>query len=243
MTDASGAILGTREVKTASTSCRELDGPLVLVLSVMIQPALEPPPEPPPPPPAPPPQVVVVAPPPPEKSSAPWRFGVEAGPTFTAGLTPGPALGLQFELNALPTSGLSFGVGGRLLLPQTTSLSGGASANVYAGTGQVSLCPRWPLPHGLELAACAGAEVGGLRVEPVGLQGGTAQTSLLVDAFATANLAWVLANRAYLRLGAGAIVPLHRDTFTYTGPTGDIGFFQPSAVAGQASLDVGLRFP
>jgi hypothetical protein len=243
MTDSSGAILGSREVKTDSPSCRDLDGSLVLVLSVMIEPALEPPPAPPPPPPAPLPLVIVVAPPPPEKPGPPWRFGVEAGPTVTAGLTPAPALGLQLELTAIPLSGLAFGLGGRLLLPQTTSLSAGASANVYAGTGRVSVCPRWELPRGFELAACAGAEVGGLRVEPVGLQSGTSQTSLLVDAMATANVTWVLADRAYLRLGAGVLVPFHRDTFTYTGPTGDIGFFQPSAVAGEASLSIGLRFP
>jgi hypothetical protein len=53
----------------------------------------------------------------------------------------------------------------------------------------------------------------------------------------------VVADRAYLRVGAGAIVPFRRDTFTYTGPTGDVAFFRPSAVAGEASLAAGLRFP
>jgi hypothetical protein len=246
MTDSTGAILGRRTVATRSPSCRELDGPLSFVLSVMIEPNTEraapplPTPPPPTPVPTPPPTVVAPAAPP----SEPWKFSVAVGPTFTSGLTPNPDIGLALEVAVIPTSAFSIEVGGRILLQQSISLPEGASANISVDTGSAAFCPRWVLGARFELSACAGAEAGALRVVPVGFSTGQTDVRLLLDLTARARLAWVLAGRAFIALGAGGLVPLRRDTFGYSEPgAGNVTFFQPSAIGGQVDLAAGLRFP
>ncbi|XXT16464.1 hypothetical protein WME94_40150 [Sorangium sp. So ce429] len=261
--DAGGAVLGTREIATASPRCGGIDSELALAIALMIDPsatlsASAPPPSaspaPAPPPPAspapvatPPPQVIVQrilipvpppAPPPPE----PWRVEVGAGPLFGLGLLPSPGVAAVIRARLAPPRFLSVEVGGAVWAPHETT-TGAFTTRFSWGEGFVSACPV-SIGGATRLSACAGARLGALRVNGVGF--GVDRTDERLTAGVTLDVRLVrrLFGPFTAGGGLGLIVPLVRDTFYYIDAQGrDREVFQMAPLAGTADVLLGVEFP
>ncbi|XXY52646.1 hypothetical protein WME91_16075 [Sorangium sp. So ce269] len=266
--DAEGAVLGTREIATASPRCGAIDSELALAIALMIDPSARlspsappalaapaPPPAPSPapvPPPAtaplpPPPQVIVQrilipvpppAPPPPE----PWRVEVGAGPLFGLGLLPSPGVAAVIRARLTPPRFLSLEVGGAVWFPNETT-TGASSTRFSWSEGFVSACPV-SIGSATRLSACAGARLGALRVNGIGF--GVDRTDERLTAGITLDVR--LARRLFGPLtaggGLGLIAPLVRDTFYYIDAEGrEREVFQMAPLAGTADVLLGVDFP
>ncbi|MGK3960141.1 hypothetical protein WMF38_44715 [Sorangium sp. So ce118] len=265
--DAEGAVLGTREIATASPRCGAIDSELALAIALMIDPsatlsasappalaapapppASSPAPVPPPgPAPPPPPQVIVQrilipvpppAPPPPE----PWRIEVGAGPLFGLGLLPSPGVAAAIRARLTPPRFLSLEVGGTVWAPNETT-TGASSTRFSWSEGFVSACPV-SIGSATRLSACAGARLGALRVNGIGF--GVDRTDERLTAGITLDVR--LARRLFGPLtaggGLGLIAPLVRDTFYYIDAEGrDREVFQMAPLAGTADVLLGVDFP
>ncbi|WP_437501002.1 hypothetical protein [Sorangium sp. So ce1099] len=263
--DAEGAVLGTREIATASPRCGAIDSELALAIALMIDPSARlspsappalavpaPPPAPasasvPPPGPAPPPQVIVQrilipVPPPASPPPAPWRVEVGAGPLFGLGLLPSPGVAAVIRARLTPPRFLSLEVGGAIWAPSETT-TGAFTTRFSWGEGFVSACPV-SIGSATRLSACAGARLGALRVNGIGF--GVDRTDERLTAGVTLDVR--LARRLFGPLtaggGLGLVVPLVRDTFYYIDARGrDREVFQMAPLAGTADVLLGVDFP
>ncbi|MGK3986536.1 hypothetical protein WME99_26055 [Sorangium sp. So ce136] len=263
--DAEGAVLGTREIATASPRCGAIDSELALAIALMIDPsatlstsappalaAPAPPPAPspapvPPPGPAPPPQVIVQrilipVPPPAPPPPAPWRVEVGAGPLFGLGLLPSPGVAAVIRARLTPPRFLPLDVGGAVWAPHETT-TGAFTTRFSWGEGFVSACPV-SIGSATRLSACAGARLGALRVNGVGF--GVDRTDERLTAGVTLDVR--LARRLFGPFtaggGLGLIAPLVRDTFYYIDAQGrDREVFQMAPLAGTVDVLLGVDFP
>ncbi|WP_434042201.1 MULTISPECIES: hypothetical protein [Sorangium] len=257
--DAEGALLGTREITTASPRCGAMDDELALAIALMIDPSAKLSPGAPPPlaapaplpapspATAPPPPAVIVqrvlvpvpptAPPPP----APWRVEVGAGPLFGLGLLPSLGVAAAVRARLTPPRFLSFEVGGVVWLPDEAT--SGASATRFSwGEGFVSACPV-ALGSATRLSACAGVRLGALRVGGVGFGVDHADERLTAGGALDVRLTRRLVGPLTAGGGLGLIVPIVRDTFYYTDAQGQPReVFQMAPLAGTADVLLGVEF-
>ncbi|KYF67564.1 hypothetical protein [Sorangium cellulosum] len=260
--DADGALLGTREIATASPRCGAMDDELALAIALMIDPSAKLSPGAPPPltapaplpapspapATAPPPPAVIVqrvlvpvppaAPPPP----APWRVEVGAGPLLGLGLLPSLGVAATVRARLTPPRFLSFEVGGVVWLPDEAT--SGASATRFSwGEGFVSACPV-ALGSATRLSACAGVRLGALRVGGVGFSVDHADERLTAAGALDVRLTRRLVGPLTAGGGLGLIVPIVRDTFYYTDAQDQTReVFQMAPLAGTADVLLGVELP
>ena len=91
----------------------------------------------------------------------------------------------------------------------------------------------------LELAACAGGEIGQMRAEGYGVRAPDEGAALWLALRAAGVVTAVLTDTVALRLEVGAVVPLGQSRF-YLEPIGVV--HEPSAVCGRAGAGVEVRF-
>ncbi|XXX73840.1 hypothetical protein WMF30_39960 [Sorangium sp. So ce134] len=258
--DADGALLGTREIATASPRCGAIDEELALAIALMIDPGarLSPgapaPPAAPAPPPAPSPapapsqpqvivqRVLIPVPPPAPPPPAPWRVEVGAGPLFGLGLLPSPGVAAAIRARLTPPRLWSFEVGGAVWFPNEAT-TGASSTRFSWGEGFVSACPV-SLGSATRLSACAGARLGALRVSGLGFGVDRADERLTAGGALDVRLTRRLVGPVTAGGGVGLIVPLVRDRFFYIDAQGqNREVFQMAPLAGTADVLLGVDFP
>lgn len=258
--DAGGAVLGTREIATASPRCSAIDDELALAIALMIDPSAKlspgappplaapaPPPAPSPAPSPPAPQVIVQrvlvpVPPPAPPPPAPWRVEVGAGPLFGLGLLPSPGIAAALRARLTPPRFWSFEVGGAIWLPNEAT-TGASSTRFSWGEGFVSACPV-SLGGETRLSACAGVRLGALQVGGLGFGVDRADERLTAGGALDVRLTRQLAGPLTVGGGLGLIVPIVRDTFYYIDAQGrDREVFQMAPLAGAADVLLGVDFP
>ncbi|WP_437775877.1 hypothetical protein [Sorangium sp. So ce1097] len=271
--DADGAVLGTREIATASPRCRAIDDELALAIALMIDPSAKlspgappaapspaplpaspasPAPAPLPAPPAAPaspraPQVIVqrvLIPVPPPAPPPPPPWRVEVG------------AGPLFGLGLLPSLGVAAALRARLTPPRfwpfevggavwfpSEAATGAASTRFTWGEGFVSACPV-SLGSATRLAACAGVRLGALRAGGLGFLVDRSDERLTAGGTLDARLTRRLVGPLTAGGGLGLIVPFVRDTFYYIDAQGqDREVFQMAPLAGTADVLLGVEFP
>ncbi|WP_437660022.1 hypothetical protein [Sorangium sp. So ce1182] len=264
--DAEGAVLGTREIATASPRCRAIDDELALAIALMIDPSARlspsaPPalaaPAPPPasasapvPPPAPPPpptqvivqRILIPVPPPAPPPPAPWRVEVGAGPLFGLGLLPSPGVAAVIHARLTPPGFWAFELGGAVWFPDEAT-TGASSTRFSWSEGFVSACPV-SLGSTTRLSACAGARLGALRVNGIGFGVDRTDERLTAGVTLDVRLARRLSGPFTAGGGLGLIAPLVRDTFYYIDAQGrEREVFQMAPLAGTADVLLGVDFP
>lgn len=250
--DASGQLLGRRELTTAEAACAALDESLSLVIAVMIDPdaAMAPPPEPPrepppePLPPAPPPPVAVA----PERTE-PDRSGpglrVDLGATArgTYGLLPSVSPGVAAEATLAWSQ--------RLGLRLAVSYLWGAKVEVQDArieqsllSGGLGLCPLNAHVRWLEVRACADLQLGRLSARGAGFDVDTGASALVALAGVDGRVLARLAGPLAVGVGLAVEVPLRRGRVVYSLPSGSQAqAFQMSPVAAVGELGLVVRLP
>jgi hypothetical protein len=244
LVDAHGAPLGTRELTREDASCSALNDDLELAIALMIDPAavLGPLPL----PPAPPPRVLIqtvlvpIAPPAPP---VPWSGSLEVGPVLVLGVLPGVGGGLALRGLVTPPRLFAFELGGAVYLPDNASASA-SGARFTLASGFVSACPIAGATGGTRVLACAGLEVGTLRVGGFGFDLRETRERLVVNAAARGRLRQRLVGPLAASAGAAVLVPFVRDTFFFDdGKGSEREVFRMAPVGAGFDLSIGIEFP
>jgi hypothetical protein len=255
LSNAAGAVLGTRDLDGSGVACRALDEQIALVVALLIDPeaALAPRP----PPPAAPRVVVervyvpVPAPAPPPPPREPWREALAIAPTFALGLLPGAAFALSLRGEITPPNLFPVEIGGAVFLEARAVPAGAASPSskgvvLSLSYGMLGLCPlRWA-SGGTRLAACTELEVGALRAVGYGFTSGSGvgQEQPIVQASLAGRLTQRIVGPLELGLGLGLVVPLHPVSIYYVDAAGaQEELFRTGAVAGTLDAGLGVGFP
>jgi hypothetical protein len=251
LTNAHGETLGTRELESANSDCRALDGSLALVIALLIDPdaALGPRP---PPPPAPAPVVVkerIFVPVPAQAAPPrPWGVNISLGPSFAAGLLPriGVGVGLRAQLD--PPAFVPIEVGVNLWLDAHVDAPGTPTrgATLSLSYGYLGACPLAYLRGRARVAACADLVGGALQAGGHGFRTSNAvgQESPLVAAMLVGRTGIRLVGALELGVGLGMVIPFTRPAIEYldTGSTQQ-ELFRVSAVTAVADATLSLAFP
>lgn len=233
MRDRAGRATGTREVASVEPSCRALDEALLLVLSVIIDPslALEP------------------APPAPEARPAAARPEaattgyVAAGGGASAGLVPGLGLGVAASAGVRPWGGPVFELEAAHWFGRRVEHNDGAAA-VSATHAGLNACAL-PFARGRwQLGGCAGAQAGVVRVGASGFGGeNLAPTRPLANVAARAEARFAVSGPLFVRLTAGAALPLVRDRYFFDDRTGrETSLFRLAPLVTAVGLQAGVTF-
>ncbi len=248
-----GRVLGTRELLSEAASCRDLDEQLALVIAVMIDPdaalhALQPPvltPTPPvilPPiaPPTPAPFTVLpVAPPLPD----PWRAGLHVGAVLSIGLLPNLGAGLALRGRVTPPHGPAIELGATIWAANQAE-SGGVGARFTLVEGTASLCPLATSASGFELGACLGVRAGAMRIGGFGFDLVEDHERPTLGASLEGRVRRRIVGPLVLAVGPGLLLPIVRDRFFYTAPTGQkLEVFRMAPLIGTLGATLGVEFP
>ncbi|MDB4986260.1 MAG: hypothetical protein JWN04_1438 [Myxococcaceae bacterium] len=243
---------GSRELQLNSRSCDDSAEAVALVLAVLVEAgrgslAAAPPPapvEPPAPPPLP-----KLPPPPPPRPSEPRHLwlGPRAGHDLSA------SLGVSFGLLPSPAwaATVGWGIRGAKIWPiwlQVTGLHKGASSDseigarfsaIYAGVLGCPLTASWDR---FRARACAGAALGFLWAESVGLPTNSAQTKpLYVLGFELAGNVRLVGPLEFTTMLRGDVYP-EPYRFFYSGPNGRTWLHKVKPVSAGLFAGLALRF-
>ena len=228
--DAKGALLGTRDLDRADTSCESMNDGLALVIAVMIdpeanlsrppapfppasasaEPAPPPSPTPAPTPPPPPP------PPPPPKSKDPLRVEGDVTAVISDGLAPDVTPGAQVAgtlwLPGIPVGARGYG---GIFLP-TNAEQDGARGNFDLITIGSALCPTLRGPIGVAMI-CVGSQLGVLRSHADTKDRNVDEKTMLLWNL-VGELRFTVPVYAPIAItgGLGGVLPILRPTFLYT---------------------------
>jgi hypothetical protein len=254
ISNASGAILGARELTTTAPSCGAMDEELAIVIAVMIDPdaalsATAPSPVVAPPPappvitipisvPAQPPQPLFVAP-----VSPPWRVHAGAGPAFSLGLLPSVGAGLRLRAEIMPPGFRTVMVEGTYWATAHAQ-QGTSGATLSLATGALSLCPiRIVVPRS-RLLACGGIEVGAMRSGGFGFDVAEEHERGVLNAVLTSRVERRLIGPIAVGIGLGLVIPTIRDQYFYGEANGtERDVFRMSPIAATLDVDLGVEFP
>jgi hypothetical protein len=250
-----GGALGTRELRSTAASCDAVNEELTLIIAVMIDPeaalsagAPAQPPLSPLVPPSAPPRVVVhrvlvPVPAPRPAPPVPWRAGVEVGPITSLGLLPEPGAGLVIRGRIRPPGFWSFQLGGILWLPSEAA-QGGLGSRFTMAQGFLNACPIAGKALGIELAACAGVQIGAVRVGGFGFDLSDQHEQPVVNAHLEGRFTRRLVGPLGVSAGLGVLIPAIRDRFFYRErDQSRREVFRMSPVAGSLDAALGLEFP
>lgn len=261
--DGEGKLLGTRSLEKNDASCTNLTDSLVLVIAVMIDPdaamAPAPPVPPDPPPPNPPPApaqppitrvetVYVPVPGPPvpvkEKPQKPiLMFDGAVSGRVTVGTVPDPGLGLSLVGVLVPRGFI--GILGRasFVFPRTAPALGAEIAFSH-GTLGGGLCPLAHTFGRVFLSACGEGEIGLLLARPSGLPRTVNEARITLAGGLSFGASVTLVGPFTVRAGVTGMLPLIRESFTYTLPSGATAeAFRQLPVTFASDLGFGVRFP
>jgi len=255
--DADGKLLGTRTLEKNDPTCAALTEPLVLVIAVMIDPDAAmgaPPPAPPPEPPPPPPEprvekiyvpVPVPAPAPVKEKPQKPLLVVDAALSgrVAIGSVPDVGLGLSAVGVLVPRGFIGFAGRAAFVLPSKAPARE-AEVGFMHGTLGGGLCPLAHTFGRVLLTACAEGEIGVLLVRPSGLPRTVNEARFTLAGGGSFGASVLVAGPVTLRAGLMAMVPLLRETFVYTEPSGQTAeLFRQLPVTFAGDLGVGVRFP
>ncbi len=230
-----GMPLGTRTLESTEPECSALDGPLALVIALMIDPDASAEPEPTPEP-APTPAPAPVAPAPP--SPAPVVLDADARLSIAAGLLPGAALGLTASASLRPPGWPAL-VAEAALFPPRTARAEAGRADFLLAWGGLAICPVDAGPGPVHLRLCGGLLLGALSVRPVGLDDSASGERFVGSGAVRAAAGVRLSGPVLLRGSLALLVPFPRDRFLAEGDE----LFRMSAVALAFDLGLAVRFP
>ena len=263
MTDAAGALVGTREIESDEVDCRALDESIALVASLMIDPdaplrAEATPVAAPEPAPAPEPQVetaTVLPAPPPEPcdcednaareaaAATPWRLGLSADGVLALGLLPGVAIGAGLRIEVVPPGFVPLEIAAAFFPQTRDQLRDGAGADLLAAWGEVGICPVSPLDGIVRVLACTAIEVGTIQSRGFGFDLSLDDEALLVAASARVRMSARVAGPLVLALSVGAAVPFERPRFyALDGDGAERELFRVAPVLGVFELSLGGDF-
>lgn len=238
--DASGHVLGARELKGSTDLCADLNEPLVLAVALMVDSEPELPPEPRPPPPEPEPPELE-EPPPREHAAALEVFG-EASVAVEAGLLPAVRPGLTLGAEFRAVSWLSARLSWVGFLPASEEIVGGAAARFVLIAGLLELCPGFGDKTSFRLSLCGGAFYGALGVTTTGLDGPRHEWRPLLAAAFGPKVALPIGGRWFLLGGFSGVIPYRPERFVYDvgGVTEEL--FQPWSFAILANVGASVNF-
>ena len=253
LSDRDGHELGRREISATARHCSALDASLALVIALLVD---APPAAPTPSPAAPDPPATAATPPPGEPRDRatpitlpadtfapgePWWFAVTLSGVAALGVLPGAAFGGAMSFGARPPRFPQIWVSAELL-PER-SLGSAPSTQLSLARFGLMLCP-WELGTAtVQAAACAGQRVGFVSAAGVGFDVNQSTRQLSYDLALELAGSWQFARPLFLRLAAGADVPLARPTYVSRSASGTRReWFQASPLSGSARLGVGLEF-
>jgi hypothetical protein len=250
ISDASGTVLGSRELTTADETCRELDAPLALTVALLIDPnaELETPPAPSPAPVVP--QRPTAAPRAIQESEKqplgeePFRITALVGGGVGLGLLPRPAPALVVRIGFRPPHAWPIVIDGALFREQEeVPPSGGAPVAFSLKWAGASTCPVGADSRLAEWQVCGGLNGGIMSTR------GLADDSMLVhNRFVlglTARAEGVLHLGSHFLFGMAAAlhVPLIRDEFEYEQNAERELVFRAAPVAALLDAAIGFRSP
>src|SRR5258706_8650781 len=219
-----GQPIGVRELRTTASNCAALDGPLPLVLAMMVEErknvtlrlpnlpvALVPPPPPPPLAPAPP----APSQPAPPLAPKPWGFVSTTAVVFAFGLLPDFDVGSRTSVLAEPPHFPPIGIGVSFwpTVKYETASPGGLFSAWQVG---ISICPPISANRALRAAASVGLDGGAITGVGLGLPVTHQQVRPYFDAELLGVLTIRLVGPLGLDLAAGGAVPFTRTNFSYT---------------------------
>jgi hypothetical protein len=240
--DASGRVLGARELKSATDLCTDLDEPLVLAVALMVDVQPEPPPpEPPPPEPEPEPEAPEPIAPPPRTPAEPLAFLADASLALESGLLPAARPGLLVGVELRAVSWLSARLSGFGFLPVSEDVPGGGSARFLLVGGMLELCPGFRVDAS-RLSFCGGAMYGALNASSTGLAGARSTWQRLLAGTFGPKVALPLAGRWFGLAGLTGVVPYHPDRYVYEVGAIREELFQSSSFSILASVGVEVLF-
>jgi hypothetical protein len=249
ISDAAGAVLGSRELTTADSTCRDLDAQLALTVALLIDPNAEletPPPAAPPPvekrpPPA---QRAIREPETRASTENPFRSTALVGGGIGFGLLPKPSPALVVRIGLRPPHSWPIVFDGAFFREQDeTPPSGSAPVAFSLKWAGASTCPVSADSRLTEWQICAGFDAGILSTR------GLADASVLVhNRFI---LALAARGEGVLHLGshflfgvaASVEVPVVRDEFEYERNAGREHVFRPAPVGAVFDATLGFRAP
>lgn len=244
--DASGRLLGKRDLDSSAASCDALTPPLALALAVMIDPdaalgGAKPDPKPPPTGDAtssPGSVIVVTEPAPlPKKKKELWRFEAGAGFVFAPGLLPGLGFGLQAA--SLLTTPLAPMAGSATVTYLFENERRGVDSSVRISylRGALGLCPLQLEADRLVGSLCAGVGVGVLLTRTIASNAdGRVQANPTFDVAFGARSSVLLFGPIVVGAETTFIVPILRDKIGG-------GAFQQGPIAGLGTVFLGARIP
>ena len=230
--DAQGRVLGGREVTGAYAACRELDVPVALVVSTLLDELREPAPPPPAPPaePAPP-----ALPPPKSPDQARRAMGLGAVVTGAFGLVPRLALGLGVDVEWSLARPLVFSASA--YLPGSETYAEGRGARGFSFLRCVATCPKLAgQRHVLRL--CGSAQVGAVVAKGVALTDTQTSAKPTVLVGAEPQLVLGLTPNWMLQLSLGAYYVPVRPRFHWEIDGDDGGSLRVEALALMARIGI-----
>ena len=243
-----GAIIGERSLSSDDPSCLEIIETSALAVAVMIDPdavertsaatattnvpqRLEQTPSP-------------VSSPQNEGDSSPVSLSeLEASFVIATGLLPNAALGIAVDgLTTFPKSVWGLLLGGTYFYKRNVQLASGAGAEFGAYYGTLAGCLRPFTNTNVEWALCAGAQVGALAANGIGLAASKTVTRWLVNPVAEGHLSLRLNTKLRLDLTGVVETPLFRDYFEIGSESTRKLLYRATAVGGAIQMGLGWAF-
>jgi hypothetical protein len=250
LSDARGAVLGTRDLEAPGEGCRTLDEQLALVIALLIDPdaVLSGAPRGPAPPPPVVERVLVPVPAPSPPAREPWRESLAVGPQVAAGLLPRAGVALALRGEIVPPSFVPIELGGAVWLDAHADAGASTSkgATLSLAYGLLGICPLAWGPGATRVRGCADLEVGAIRAVGYGftMSNGTGQEQPVVQAQVAGRVTRRLVGPLDIGVGLGLLVPFERARFFYVDASGgQQELFRTAPVAGVVDASVGLAFP
>lgn len=230
-TAADGTAQGERELHSPDESCRSLDGPVALVVALMLE-ATRPKA-----------RVALPAPAATEPQSR-WQAEASAALVTSGGLLPGLAFGPRLSAGIVPPDFVPLRLSVTLWPSVEEDVELGRGGRFSASHGGLAICPELTSGSVAGVGLCFGAEAGVLSAVGTGLAYTESPDRLLVQGEAAAQLWLHLGGPFLLEMQAGAAVPFIRPNFVYTDADGSAReVHQPWPVIPKGSIGLGFRVP
>jgi hypothetical protein len=234
-----GRTAGTRELTTQEASCAALDGPLPLVVAMMVDLRRE--------------SATIRAPPSAatepvvprsrlaSASATRWGLASSVAPAIAVGILPGIVVGGRFDVGVVPPRWPRMALS-MAIWPSARELTAGRGATFSAWYAGLSACPSI-VRRPVALEACGGISVGVTTATGLGLDvtRQDVRANGLAEARAVFSVPFAGPLGGELALGGG--VPFTRTTFVYTEASADQRVFEPPPAFAFGSLGLRASLP
>ena len=169
------------------------------------------------------------------------RARVAAEGELASGVLPGLSAGASLQGGIVTPGGWAIELGAGATLPSSVRTSAG-SATFTSVYGAVIVCA--PLARGsLALSACAGIRLGPILAEGSSFDRNDSRVRAFPEVSGGARLELPVGTALFVRLDAGATVPLARERYVFRADTGDIvPLHQPAVIAPRVAIGAGVAF-